>query len=285
MKYIINLLLLLIPILAISTPQEREILIYGKDTIFMDYYPLEELRNENKELDKKLEKLFPWITTRCWRGYNGTWKIENDSLFLVKIEASSNEGEYKQVNLCTLFDETKISNNGVFAFWFSETIKANYGNFLDFDEFSWSYIYAGRFTCSVTNGLVSYIEIKLKSQTEIDKIIKTRTAKEDTAVCLVVDEMPILVIDNKEYRYFELGDFIYKHSEYLTTNNNCTGRIFVSLIVEKNGTASKKSILFSKCHELDQEILSILELMKEWMPGKNKGKVVRTKLTIPINLE
>ena len=250
--------------------------------MYIDYFPLEEFRKENDVLDSKLERLFPWTTTACWRGYNGIWKIENDSLFLIEIGPSTNDGEYNHIDLSNLFDKSKISNNGVFAFWFSKKILANYGDYLDFDEYSWSSIYSGEFNCKVTNGIVSDIEIKMKSKTEIDMIRIRKKAEEDTMICLVVEEYPILLTNERKYKTIELQDFVQKqirHNEYV---KECTGRVFISFVVEKNGIVSKKRIIRKLCHEQDKEAMRILELMNNWEPGKNNGKVVRTQITLPI---
>lgn len=285
MNYIIRILIFLIPTIIFGTPQGSEILIYGSDTIFIDYYPLEKLREENNLLDKKLEKLTPWTVSYCWRGYTGTWKIKNDSLFLVKLEVYGNEQEPDKIELNLLFEKTKISNNGVFASWYSERIKANYGNFLDYDEFSWSYIYSGRFTCSVTNGIVSDIEIKMKSQIEIDKIIKRRVAQEDTMVCLVVEEYPILLTDERKYKMIELEDYVKKQIIYPKYEKGCEGTVFISFIVEKDGSVSRKKYLRKLCIEQNKEAMRILDLMKKWEPGKVKNNVVRTQIILPIRYE
>ncbi len=287
MKYIIKILFFLVPTIVIGTPQEAEILIYGNDTIYMDYYPLEELRKKDKEVDNKLKSLFPAISSACWRGYNGTWKIEQDSLFLLKIEKCGVEKDSKHIDLRILFNESKIGDNGVFANWYSEIIRANYGEFLDYDDYSFipEPIYTGRIICSISYGIVTGIEIKMKSQSEIDKIIKTRIAKEDTMVCVVVEVYPILLKNERKYQLGELDDLIQKQIRYPNNTGKCNGTVYISFIVEKDGSVSRKRIIRKLCPEQDEEAMRILNLMKKWEPGKIKGRVVRTQLMIPIRFK
>jgi len=81
--------------------------------------------------------------------------------------------------------------------------------------------------------------------------------------------------------------------EYLISNikypdeakkNNITGTVFVSFIVEKDGTISNTALLKSANPLLDAEALRVVSAMPKWRPGLNdEGKPVNVKFNLPIN--
>ncbi len=273
------LILLLISTRLWGTPQDSEILIYGNDTMFMDIFPLEVLIKQNQELHKKIMASSDCMQTTCWRGYHGTWRIVNDSLFLARLENGCQE---KELEISKFFDASEISKNGVFAYWYSNRMEVNYGRFLDFDEATWSSIYEGTFKCDVSNGIISNVNIDMKEPSLIKKIIKEKLVKEDTMVCLIVDTFPILLADNKEYKQEELKDFIFKNIRYPSNGVDCMGSVYISFIVEKDGTVSNKEFLRKQCEGYNEEAMKVIDLMKKWKPGLIGGVPVRTRLTLPL---
>ena len=70
-----------------GTAQLTDIFIYNQDTLFVYTNPLEEYFNKKGE--RKIGKLeLDYSCTALWRGYVATWKLERDSLFLVKIQTN-----------------------------------------------------------------------------------------------------------------------------------------------------------------------------------------------------
>lgn len=273
------LILLLISTRVLATPQDPETLIYGNDTMYMDIFPLEFLLKQNTELHKKIMDASECMQTSCWRGYHGTWRIINDSLFLVKLEDGCQE---KELEVSKFFGASKISRNGVFAYWFSNSITVKYGRYLDFDETTWSSIYEGIFQSDIRKGVISNVKIEMKVPSLIDKLIKEKSAEVDTIVCLVVDDYPILIADDKEYEIHELKDFILKHISYPKNGIDCMGNVYISFIVEKNGTVTNKVYLRKLCEGYDEEAMRVIDMMTKWKPGLIKGVPVRTKMALPL---
>lgn len=60
------------------------------------------------------------------------------------------------------------------------------------------------------------------------------------------------------------------------------GRVIVSFIVGKDGSISNAEIARSVDPDLDAEALRVVSSMQKWNPGKQDGKPVRVKFTIPI---
>lgn len=64
---------------------------------------------------------------------------------------------------------------------------------------------------------------------------------------------------------------------------NKQGRVLVTFIVEKDGCVSNAVVVKSVWPSLDAEALRLVRLMPKWTPGKQNGKVVRVKFTMPFN--
>ena len=60
------------------------------------------------------------------------------------------------------------------------------------------------------------------------------------------------------------------------------GRVIVQFVVEKDGTITNAVVVKSIDPELDTEALRVVNSSPKWKPGKQKGKAVRVKYTLPI---
>lgn len=280
MKKITNILFFLaVSITAFGTPQEPETLIYQGDTMFVDFYPLEDLMSKNKDLNDKIMSASDFVISSCWRGHHGTWEIINDSLFLTKLENVSG----RELKLSDYFQESEIDNNRIFAYWFSLlNVSQGYGQHLDFDEENWTDIYEGNFSCKITSGIISNIKITMKDKAIIDSIVNNKILKQDTMICLVVDTYPILIAEEKEYEIKEIKNFVQKHIRYPANGNDCEGAVYISVLIEKDGSVSEKKFIRKVCQGYDEEAMKVVDLMVKWKPGLIKGQPVRTRVVLPL---
>lgn len=262
-----------------ATPQVQEVLIYGEDTMYVDFYPLEMLMDKDEVLYKMIMRASDCLLSCCWRGHVGTWKIKNDSLFLVRLQDGCLK---KDLKLSLFFDTSEISKNGVFAYWFSQEVVANYGKWLDYNEINWSSVYEGTFKCNLNKGIISNVKIEMKEPIEIENIKQKRIKKVDTMVCIIVDEYPILIAGDKEYKTEELEDFILKHIRYPANGTDSMGSVYISLVVEKDGTATNKAFSGKLCKGYDKEALKVINMMTKWKQGLINGNPVRTKIFLPL---
>ena len=60
------------------------------------------------------------------------------------------------------------------------------------------------------------------------------------------------------------------------------GKVYVMFVVEKDGSITDISVKKGVSEALNKEAARIVGLMPAWEPGKNRGKVVRTRYTLPI---
>nr|WP_321411245.1 energy transducer TonB [uncultured Carboxylicivirga sp.] len=159
-----------ISVITFATEQTPDVLIYKSDTIFIDFYPLEKLMKSDSIIRNKIIDYSDTtcMSSSCWRGHIGTWKIENDSLFLIELV---NGCEDYRFSLEQVFGKQKVNNKKVFANWVTKNIGAVFGEFLRFDVENWESIYSNTFYCDIKNGHVTIAIIDKKSDCEKASLI------------------------------------------------------------------------------------------------------------------
>ena len=60
------------------------------------------------------------------------------------------------------------------------------------------------------------------------------------------------------------------------------GRVIVTFVVEKDGSICESKVVKSVDPSLDAEALRVINAMPNWKPGKQNGKEVRVKYTVPV---
>ncbi|QHT68519.1 hypothetical protein GXP67_18665 [Rhodocytophaga rosea] len=104
----------------------------------------------------------------------------------------------------------------------------------------------------------------------------------DTTIYLSVDSYPKLITLEREYEISNLSAFVNQHLKWPRTSLDCEGRVFISFIVEKNGSLSNKKFAKRLCEGFDEKAMDVIDLMNTWQPGIINGAPVRTLVTIPI---
>ena len=232
MKENATILLILLSLSLFATEQSPDILIYKSDTIFIDTYPLENLMESDSLLKKKIFENSDEIcmSSGCWRGHVATWKIENDSLFLIKLINGCEDFEFKLENV---FGEKNVENNQVFANWFSGDLNASFEEYLYFDPLSWEDIYSKSIKCRVLNGKVEIINITEKSDCEKASILAQKDFENSnysfhSEAFSPSDNTYLYVLRN----YFNIGWYFLADSlEHYT----CYDSVIIKLLEEKHG--------------------------------------------------
>ncbi len=82
----------------------------------------------------------------------------------------------------------------------------------------------------------------------------------------------------------EMMRYIQENIKYPQSaiDNKIEGRVFVTFVVEKDGSITNAAVLRGIDKECDAEALRVVSSMPKWNPGQHKGEVVRTQFTIPI---
>ena len=65
-------------------------------------------------------------------------------------------------------------------------------------------------------------------------------------------------------------------------DNKIEGRVYVTFVVEKDGSITNATVLRGIDKECDAEALRVVSSMPKWNPGQQDGKNVRTQFAIPI---
>jgi periplasmic protein TonB len=63
------------------------------------------------------------------------------------------------------------------------------------------------------------------------------------------------------------------------------GTVYVSFVVEKDGSVSTIKILRGVDPSLDNEALRVISVMPKWIPGTQFGKPVRVQYSLPIHFK
>ena len=148
----------------------------------------------------------------------------------------------------------------------------------------------------VENGIISDDSLAHASETE-----KTKSAvKSTTKTSEITDESsaPKKEFTGKVYEIVEdmptfpggvteLMKWLDSHVRYPTAaiRDGIQGRVFVSFIVEPNGSVSNAKLVRRVDPSLDQEALRVVAEMPKWIPGKQHGAAVRVKYNVPVTFK
>lgn len=111
-------------------------------------------------------------------------------------------------------------------------------------------------------------------------IMQKVNTEDDDDIFDVVEEMPVFPGGQTG-----LMEFIAKNLRYpvKAQKEGIQGRVIARFIVEKDGSVSNLAVARrSASSELDAEAIRVLSTMPKWTPGKQRGKEVRVKYTVPI---
>jgi len=117
------------------------------------------------------------------------------------------------------------------------------------------------------------------------------TAISDTAagqgeVFYVVEVMPNFIFGDRQgieaFRNYVAMNLVYPADAQM---NGIQGKVFVSFIVEVDGSVSNVKLVRSVNKLLDDVAIGAISASPRWKPGMHKGKHVRVNLTFPVNFK
>lgn len=82
-----------------------------------------------------------------------------------------------------------------------------------------------------------------------------------------------------------LGQYLQKNLRYpaAAQRANISGRVFVSFVVNTDGSIQDVQVLKGLGFGTDEEAKRVVQAMPKWRPGKQSGRPVRVKFNLPIN--
>jgi periplasmic protein TonB len=117
---------------------------------------------------------------------------------------------------------------------------------------------------------------------DVAPVVSTREEEEeeDTQVFFIVEEMPEFPGGEAALRQFIATAIKYP---VIAQENGIQGRVYVTFVVNTDGSIADARIARGVDPSLDKEALRVVNSLPKWKPGKQRGKPVRVSYTVPIN--
>lgn len=111
------------------------------------------------------------------------------------------------------------------------------------------------------------------------QLIDTTSTEKKEDVFTIVESMPEFPGGQKG-----LFDYLRNNLKYpmKAKNNGIQGTVFVNFVIGSNGLVRDVKVIRGVHKLLDDEALRVVQLMPEWAPGTQKGKVVSVSYNLPI---
>lgn len=107
-------------------------------------------------------------------------------------------------------------------------------------------------------------------------------AKEAGQVYTVVENMPQFPGGDAARTQFMINNIKYPPA---AKEKGLQGTVYVSFVVEKDGSISNTKVLKGIGTPCDEEAIRVIQKMPKWVPGTQKGKNVRVQFTMPISFK
>ncbi len=81
-----------------------------------------------------------------------------------------------------------------------------------------------------------------------------------------------------------LMEYLQKNIKYpsIAADNGIQGRVIINFVVNKDGSIVDPEIIKSLDPSCDKEAMRVIKAMPKWKPGRQRGKTVRVKYTVPV---
>ena len=131
----------------------------------------------------------------------------------------------------------------------------------------------------------------------------TTIINEDNQARVEVKYVPVQVVEEEpeEQQIFQVVEempefpggmaeclkFISKNIKYPTIaqENGIQGRVNIQFVVNQDGSIVDPVVMRTVDPYLDKEALRVIKMMPKWKPGKQRGKAVRVKYTVPVTFK
>jgi len=140
---------------------------------------------------------------------------------------------------------------------------------------------------SFSPDMIAQEDVKAQPQ-KTEKVVTKQGPEDPPPPPKPQDEVPIFTVVEVMPKYPGGNEAMYK---YLGENikypekakkEGIQGKVFVTYVVEKDGSISNVKILRGVEESLDKEAMRVIAAMPKWKPGTQNGKAVRVQYTLPI---
>ncbi len=125
-------------------------------------------------------------------------------------------------------------------------------------------------------------EVATQSNIEVATTTTSQITEEAQETFTVVEQMPEFPGGNEE-----LFKFINNHIRYpqIALENGIQGRVICEFVVNFDGKVINAKVVRGIDPTLDTEALRVINSMPPWNPGKQRGKPVKVRYTLPVNFK
>lgn len=134
----------------------------------------------------------------------------------------------------------------------------------------------------IKNELV--VNAEVTEETKNVDIVPVKVEEEEE-----VAEEPIFTVVESEPEFPGGMEALYKYLAQnikypqLARENGITGKVYVTFVVEKDGSIANPRILRDIGGGCGAEAIRVVKAMPKWSPGKQRGKAVRVQFNLPVN--
>jgi TonB family protein len=130
-------------------------------------------------------------------------------------------------------------------------------------------------------------DIKVVEQSQAPEVQETKPVDMPNGMAVdagedafdVVEQMPEFPGGPKALMEYLMKNVSYPKSAF---DANIQGRVLAQFVVDKEGTVRGAHVVKSVDPALDNEALRVINSMPKWTPGRQNGKLVNVKYTIPV---
>ena len=129
-------------------------------------------------------------------------------------------------------------------------------------------------------------EIEIK---EVDEVKNTQIAEVKIEDDQDEEEQKIFTVVENDPEFPGGMDALYKYLAenikypQLARDNGITGKVYVTFVVERDGSIANPKILRDIGGGCGAEAIRVVKAMPKWTPGKQRGKAVRVQFNLPVN--
>ena len=144
-------------------------------------------------------------------------------------------------------------------------------------------VYAKHFNADTSNGILfintkEYVKNGKKEVVDV-AVKKSEEEAEPEGAFDVVEQMPEFPGGAAGMMKFIAENVKYPEEAY---SKGTEGRVLVQFIIEKDGSVTNVKVIKKVNDAIDAEAVRVVKAMPKWKPGKQNGREVRVKYTIPV---
>ncbi len=132
---------------------------------------------------------------------------------------------------------------------------------------------------TISGDIVNKLKNKIMTDEDIDVEVTEVGCVDNDTVYNIVEQMPEFPGGAEAMMKSIAGNIKYPEA---AIDKNIEGRVFVSFVIEKDGSVSNVKVLRGIGGGCDEEAARVISSMPKWKPGKQKGEFVRVSYQIPI---